>query len=285
MCKLLKQGVEYLVQQIIIPNIIWSAILDAASAVISIKYIVEAAQASINNQEIPPTTILIAGTCCLICLLSLVSNILFFIAYKKTHQPNQPYFPKLETDYRICSSEFELFFQDRKHIIQRQKITYQVIAESLEEIPHSMQWTGDGYGGSNLDPLSINKGYVLEEKKISSSIFHLAIKFPEKKMRGYSDTYSFETKIEDSKGKMLPVLGRLIKCQTDQLCLKVTAPPGVIENCKCFVSADIPGELKLSPEKEVIPEQVGEYWCYKWTIPNLELLRYYILQWSFVDKN
>lgn len=238
---------------------------------------------SVVKGEIRPATVIVAGIFSLICLLALISNVIFFVYYRELRK-NQLIVSKLQTDYKIVCSEFELFFRDRQHILQRQTITYAVESDFLESIPHSMQWTGDGYKGSVLTDNSRNKGYVLEEKRISGSIFNLSIKLPEKKQRGFSDTYSFETEIEDIKCKMLPVLGRIIKCKTEELCLKVTVLDGMIQKCVRFVSADNLGDIKLSPVEEVIPERVGEYWCYKWNITNLDLFRCYLLQWTFEDK-
>lgn len=177
-----------------------------------------------------------------------------------------------------------MFFQDRQHIIQRQKITFEVISEYLESIPHTMQWTGDMYANSSLDASSKKKGYELEITEKHTSYCNINIKFPEKKESGFSDTYSFETEVVDSKNKMRPVLARFIKCQTDYLCLKVTVPEGIIKECHSYVSADVPGDLKLSDVKEIIPEKVGQYWCYRFEKKDLELLRYYFLEWKFMNE-
>lgn len=279
----LKKWGAYLISQVIVPNVIWTALLSIPSAFLSVKAITDIAAAVMVSKAIPLNLLVTAGICTLICFLALLSN-LIFLAYKLLHK-EQPImqFPSLESSYRYSLMEYELYFKDREHILLRQTFHFEVSAENLTSISHIMQWTGNSYKPAVLSPESQQKGYHLKEKQKSAAMFGFDIVFPEPKAKGYSGSYSFELELEDLKLAMIPILAKLIKCETDKLVLKVTAPPGVIESCERLVSADITCDFILSEPQPVLLEKVGEYHCYRHTFTDLELLRYYMLRWNWAS--
>lgn len=192
-----------------------------------------------------------------------------------------PAFPPLDTRYTIQNLEFELYFKDRENIIQRHTVEYIVADKPLKTISHTMHWTGSGYLGSRLLPKSLNKGYTLEEESCGLGLHNINIVFPEEKMMGFSDKYSFESEISDEAHQMQPVLARIIKCRTNHLTLKVTVPKGMIKSCEKYVSADIPCEFILNGPEVVQAESVGDNDCYRFPVDNPELLRFYGLRWNF----
>lgn len=281
--KALRNGVSYLLFQVIIPNVIWLVLLSIPSAIFAVKAIISSVSSIIDGQPIPTNVLVTAGIGTLICLLALLSNILFvlFRFLRKKEPPVNQFPPTLETTYKINDAEYEIYFKDREHIFQRQTIHFEVTAPELRSIPHTMQWTGSSYKATTLDAQSLQQGYQLLEREKSSSIFGFDVLFPEKKVAGDVGTYSFETELEDAAHDMIPILARLIKCKTDKTTVKVTAPLGYIHSCEKLVSADVPCRLILSGPEPVTLEKVGEYSCYRFEFTKPELLRYYILRWKW----
>lgn len=275
------QGTLSYLWGVIVSNIVWLTILSIPSSIWGIKYIVAAVSAITAGGSVPIHILIISGICTLICLFSLLGVAVFFL-YNLLHK-EQPPFPSLESAYKLTRMDCELFFQDREHILQRLTVHFEVTAESLEAIPHTMHWTGSGYKPSTLVEKSLAKGYSMREKKRSASTFSFEVVFPEKKEKGYSDSYSFETVVEDAKHVMLPSLSWLIKCESEELILKVTAPPGIIQSCEQLISVDFPCDFILSEPQPVEPELVGNHHCYKYSFTDLQLLRYYMLRWEWTD--
>lgn len=194
-----------------------------------------------------------------------------------------PAFPPLDSRYKINNAEIEFFFEDREHIILRYAFSFCVKDESLDSIHHTMIWTGDSYAGSQLDQMSIQRGYQLEETESSASIFKITVTIPGEHHINDTGNYCFETKVTDRKHQMMPFLSHLIKCPTEQLSLKITAPQDIIQSCKQMVTADATCDFILSGPESVKPERVGNLFCYQHKFTNLDLLRYYRLNWVFTD--
>lgn len=261
--------------------------------------------------NIPLQSRILLGFCVVICALNIVGLLIYLIigihTYRKLKAEREqldaertqlvadkermnseavvPTFPPLESRYVITNAEIELFFEDREHITQRQTISFCVKDESLDSISHTMTWTGDGYGGSQLDKTSLQRGYHLTEAASSASIFKVTVTFPEEKPASDKGTYCIETKVTDTKHQMMPFLARLIKCPTEQLSLKITAPPGMIQSCKQMVTADSTCDFILSGPKLVKLERVGNLSYYQYKFDKPDLLRYYRLEWIFTDRS
>lgn len=288
------KGVRYLITQVIIPNVIWTALLGIPSAVFGIIYIVKGCQEFVAIGNVSPHTLAVAIVCVVICFLSLLFTVIYFfyqIHLNKQHTQGKgqeahqaPPFPPIRTGYAIVRAEFELHFKDRKHLLQRQKITYRVEEENVDAIDHTIQWTGDGSRQTRLKNESFKKGYRLKETK-AGSIRCIQVQLPEKKGPGFIDSYTIETEVSDTKCQMLPVLSRKIISPTERLCLKVTVPAGMIHNCERFVSVDFPPQHLLSEPVSVEAESFGDNLCYQYEFDNPELLRCYTLRWVFAENS
>lgn len=281
---------KYLVKDVIIPNVIWNKLLGILALLASLLgggRFIACWKATLDGKSISTFDRVFIGVCALICILDLIFLVIYFtygnyLRRQLKNAPNTvPAFPPLESSYSILHTEFELYFKDREHIVHRQSITYKVTSDRLDSIRHNMQWTGDGYHGSKLIPESQNKGYKLEEVKTSPTQIEIRIVFPEEQPKDHTDTYSFETEVTDFHHYMQPHLNRLIKCHTDRLSLKVTVPEGMIQSCQYYISADLTSDFILSGKKRVNYERVGNFYCYRHVFENLELLRYYRLEWEF----
>lgn len=307
-----KDAFKHFFTQIVFPGAIWDWIKTGGLLMLSLfglKKSRETWNILAVGGNIPLHSRILLGLCAVICALNIVSLLIYLIfgihTYRKQKAEREqldaeraqlaadkeridsaavvPNFPPLESRYIITNAEIELFFEDREHITQRQTISFCVKDEFLDSISHTMTWTGDGYGGSQLDLMSIQRGYKLTEAESSASIFKVTVTFPEEKRAGDKGTYCIETKVTDSKHQMMPFLSRTIKCPTEQLSLKITAPPGTIQSCKQMVTADSTCDFILSGPKSVKLERVGNLSYYQHKFNNLDLLRYYRLHWAFSD--
>lgn len=288
------KGVRYLITQVIIPNVIWTALLGIPGAVIGIIYIVKGCQELAAMGSISPLTLAIAIVCVVVCFLSLLFTVIYLfyqIRLNKQHKQGAeeqeahqaPPFPPIRTGYAIVRAEFELHFKDREHLLQRQKITYRVEEENVDSIDHTIQWTGTGYRQTRLKKESFNKGYRLKETK-AGNIICVKVLLPEKKGPGFSDSYTLETEVFDSEHQMFPALARRIMTPTEWLRLKVTVPEGMVQSCEQFVSVDFPPQYRLTEPISVEAENFGDNLCYQQEFRNPELLRYYVLRWIFIEN-
>lgn len=307
-----KNVFKHFFTQIVFPGAIWDWIKDGCLLILSIfglKKSEETWNILATGGNIPLHSRILLGFCVTICVLNIVGLIIYLIigvhTYRKQKAEREqldaeraqlaadkermnsetivPTFPPLESKYVITSAEIELFFEDREHITQRQTISFYVKGESLDSISHTMTWTGDSYSGSQLDKTSIQRGYQLTETESSASMFKVTVTFPEEKHVSDKGTYCIETKVTDTKHQMMPFLTRLIKCPTERLSLKITAPPDMIQSCKQMVTADSTCDFILSEPRSVKLERVGNLSYYQHKFDNPELLRYYRLHWVFAD--
>lgn len=282
----IRNGLRYLITQVIIPNLIWTALLAIPSAVVGIKYIVDGCLELAATGGVSPRTLVIAGVCVGVCLLSLLSAAASFFYQRRlskkggqeAHQA--PAFPPIRTGYAIVSSEVELYFKDREHIVQRQKITYRVEEEHVDAVEHTIQWTGEGRPQNRLKKESFRKGYRLEETRVGNTV-NVRVLLPEKKSPGFSDTYTLETEVLDTGHQMAPALARRIISPTESLRLKVTVPEGLIQDCERLVSVDFPPRYLLSKPAPAEAERFGDNLCYQYALEHPELLRHYSLRWTF----
>lgn len=282
------KGLRYLITQVIVPNLIWTALLGIPGAVIAIKYIVAGCQELATTGNISLRTFVIAAICVVVCFLSLLATVahFFYQSYlnkqrrQEAHQA--PAFPPIRTGYAIVSSEIELYFKDREHISQRQKITYRVEEENVDAIEHTIQWTGESRPQNRLKKESFRKGYRLEETRVGNTV-NVRVLLPEKKNPGFSDTYTLETEVLDTGHQMAPALARRIISPTELLRLKVTVPEGLIQDCERLVSVDFPPRYLLSEPTPVEAERFGDNLCYQYGLEHPELLRHYSLRWTFIE--
>lgn len=283
------KGLRYLITQVIVPNLIWTTLLGIPGAVIGIKYIVDGCLELATTGGVSTRTLVIAGICVGVCLLSLLSAAASFFYQRhlskegkqETHQA--PAFPPIRTGYAIVNSEIELYFKDREHIVQRQKITYRVEEEHVDSIEHTIQWTGESRPQNRLKKESFRKGYRLEETRVGNTV-SVKVLLPETKSPGFSDTYTLETEVLDTGHQMAPALARRIISPTESLRLKVTVPEGLIQNCEQLVSVDFPPRYLLSEPTPVEAERFGDNLCYQYVLEHPELLRHYSLRWTFIEE-
>lgn len=288
--KSLSEKISDFVEKIVLPNIMWYLVISTFSALYGMKYVVAGVLEIIKLGSPSALSLIIAGICIVTCIACIVVGVAVIWNLRKHDMVGKNIndgivIPEIEMGYEIDKAEFELYLKDRETITQRQTIKFRVVGEELKSIPVNMNWSGSGYGGSFLTKETIDKGYKLEVERNSSPIIRLYVVFPEAKHCGDTGEFSIESHLEDKTHTMWPTLGRLIKCKTKQLCLKVIAPPGLISKCERFVTVDQVGDIVLSPAVDVPKERIADYICYQHTFKDLELIRYYRLKWEFVDTN
>lgn len=308
-------GIKYFIMDVIVPNILWRLIIEGIAGIASVVgfyKIWETINKLIEAQNVHTSDYVFIAFCSVICVLNILLIVTFFVFGLKLNKDQKrkdfmlkekeeqlkkekeqgdnvnpenivPPFPPLQASYKISDISFELFFKDREHIILRETVKYTVVDPVLKAIPSRMLWTGDNNAKFYFDDVSKRKGYDLEIKS-GISVYNMNIIFPEERTAGYSDSYTLITEVEDTSHQMMPHLSRLIKCYTEKLSLKVTAPEGLINSCKWLISADQASDFILSGPKDVKPEIVGDKYCYKKNFEKIDLLRYYKLIWDFSNK-
>ena len=267
---------------LIVSNIIWSIIISIPAAIMGIFTTIKIIKIQVLAQQIPIKWVVLHIITIGICIILLVINIIYCI-YKVYVNKKRPSFPKIESDYIIKKSEFELFFRDRANIEQRQSIELQVLKDNFSRIVNTIYWTGDKYLGSKLLK-GAEANLRLEENVRSHSPYKVSIIMPEKVKRNDIFSYSMQTVVNDDDESMEPYLSKVIKCQTEELILKLTAPVGLVENVKFLISADQAKELVLEEPDIITHRKVGDYDYYEVKLKNLELLHYYSLTWKFSNN-
>ena len=269
------KAIKYIMTDVIVPNIIWVGLGLFLASIIGISNTLKALLTFLSQGTLAQRECLIALVSMILCLFGGVVGIICLAKAKKGFNF------QISSTYTVLDSEFELFFETREKIVNRQKISFMVTAPSLDRIVHTITWTGSSLGNCDLDAESKRRGYTLKKVKNSSEIHVFYVIFPKEYKFGEKDSYSIETFVEDNNHSMLPFLSRHIKCQTDLLTLKITAPIGMLDDCKYFISADQEGEMRLSEPISVERELVGNYYCYKQKVTDLDVLRFYRISWQF----
>lgn len=268
----------YLWQQVILPNLIWTAFIGVPSAGVSAYSIYKMVSEFIRVGTIPTPYLVLTIVTLVIDLIILIIGILYLISHF-LNKRNVPAFPKLTFDYKVISSEYELFFTDREHITQTQDVCLEVLCESIEEITHNMTWTGQKYCKSDLS--SECKDVELVDTDRTTPPYSVKIRFKHPLRSGDSASYKFQTRVEDQSRIMMPRLSKIIKCQTDKLMIRVTAPKGMLKNVVSVVATDYTLDIPLGNPKPIPAKSVGLYDSFEWSIEELELLRCYSICWDF----
>lgn len=274
----LKKLISYLWHQVVFPNLIWTAMIGVPSAVAYAYGMYKTISNYIATGNITKTYLVLAIVSSVINVLILIWGI-FYIIYYVGHKKNVPDFPKLTFDYRVNSTEYELFFETRENIIQTQCVHLEALNDNLEEISHNMTWTGQKYCKSVLDPECDSA--VLIDTNRTSAPYTVKVKFNHPLRRGDRAYYKFRTYVEDASMSMMPYLSKIIKCQTEKLVIRVTAPTGMLKNAYFRVTTDSLQDIQLDEPKQIPAKSVGHYDLFEWTVENLELLRCYSICWEF----
>lgn len=275
MKKKLKEVFDYFILQVFIPNIVWTALGLLGVSIIGIVDTIKALYGYLFNEAIVSRESIIALIAIVICILGGITSV---VSIRRLSKKTSPI---VESTYTITDSEFELFFETREKIVNRQTIFFTVTASKLDKISHTFVWTGSSFTSCDLDSDSKQRGYRLKEERKSSGIYVYSVLFPETYKFEEKGNYTLEAKVEDANHSMLPFLSRSIKCQTDKLNLKVTAPIGMIKKCEYYVSVDSAGEMQLTEIEKIKRELVGNNECYRKQVLDLDMLRYYRLSWEF----
>lgn len=275
MKKKLKGVFDYLIKQVIVPNIIWAALGLILVSILGMVNTIKALLNYLSKGVIVNEASILALIAIVICLFGGITSVVFIRRLSKKTSPI------VESTYTITDSEFELFFETREKIVNRQTIFFTVTASKLDKISHTFVWTGSSFTSCDLDSDSKQRGYRLKEERKSSGIYVYSVLFPETYKFREKGNYTLEAKVEDANHSMLPFLSRSIKCQTDKLNLKVTAPIGMIKKCGYYVSVDSAGEMQLTEIEKIKRELVGNNECYRKQVLDLDMLRYYRLSWEF----
>lgn len=270
--------VSYLWHQVILPNLIWMALIGVPSAVAYAYSMYKTIRSFIETGTIPGCYLALAVVTLAINAIIFVIGIIFII-YHVFHKKNVPDFPKLTFDYRVTSAEYELFFENREKIIQTQCVYLEALSDNLEEISHNMTWTGQKYCKSVLDLEC--KDVELIDTERESAPYAVKIKFKHPLRRGDQAFYKFQTYVEDESLTMMPYLSKIIKCQTEKLVIRVTAPKGMLKNTYFKITTDSLQDIQLDEPKPIHAKSVGPYDLFEWTVENLELLRCYSICWEF----
>lgn len=274
----LKKLVSYLWHQVIFPNLIWTAIIGVPSAAIYVFGVYKAITSFVSTGNIPMFYLVLSVVTLIINAIIFIGGVIYLIYYF-FHKKNMPKFPELTFDYRVTSSEYELFFESREKIIQTQCVHLEALNDNLKEVSHNMTWTGQKYGKSVLDVECT--GVTLIDTDRTSAPYPVKIKFEHPLRRGDQASYKFSTYVEDTALSMMPFLSKIIKCQTEKLVIRVTAPRGMIKNPYFRVTTDSLQDIQLDTPKPIQVKCVGHYELYEVTVTNLELLRCYSICWEF----
>lgn len=269
----------YLWKNVISTNLIWSAIIGLPTIIGYIGYVWHTVVQFSKNTNIPKSYFIVTTIAIVFCTLLSILYIVYFIQYCRSKK-KKPIFPVLTSDYKVTNAEYELFFKDRTHIIQTQSAYIIALKDRLEKIDHNMGWTGQTYVKSILS--SKCTGMTLTDTTRKTYPFQVSINFNRPLDCGQGAFYEFQTIVEDPTFSMIPYLTKVIKCQTGKMTIKVTAPTDMLKNMRACIYADGMREIKLSNPLPIPPKHVGDYDLFEWPIENLELLRYYSLEWDFV---
>lgn len=279
----LKNGIKYLMFQVIIPNVIWLIIISIPSAIAGLFFFTKAIIDYANNKAIPTALFIAQLVAAGICILTLIADIIYLV-YRFFYRKNHPIFPKLESEYKITHSEQEFFFRDREHIIFRQHIDFVSLNKDLKHFEHTYYWSGQKYIKTILTK-GKERGVILSDSNRTSSPYTVSVDFPREIAYNQSDNYSIETIVEDENHSMIPYLSKMIKCATKNMTLKVTAPTGMLLNVRALVSTDYKSDIILEPEKTLSPIKVGDNEVFEYSWQDLNLLHCYTLAWEFNNDN
>ena len=268
----------YLWKNVIFPNLIWTAIIGIPAILGYVGYAWHTVVQFSKSNNVPSNYFIITTITIVLCTILLVLYIIHFVQCRKSKK-RRPVFPVLTSDYKITDAEYELFFKDRTHITQTQSANIISLKDNLEKIDHNMAWTGQSYIQSTLS--STCTGMTLTDTTRKTYPFQVTINFNKPLACGKEVFYEFQTIVEDPSCSMIPYLMKAVKCQTEKMTIKVTAPTGMLKNVKACIYADGMREIKLSEPVSIAPKRVGDYDLFEWPIVNLELLRYYGLEWDF----
>lgn len=272
---------------VIVPNVTWNAIVAIPTAFVYLYGCYKTIQTYIATAEVPRSLVFLMIASLSVNFLILVLGIVYVI-YRSRRKAYTPEFPKLESDYRIISAECEFYFRTRDKIEQRQYYEIEVLDDALEEILHNLQWTGQKYeksklgeGDNSATQRCNNDGITLIDTNRSSSPYPVKIKFNPVLRRGDIKSYSFTTFVSDTSKTMLPFVGKIIKCQTDRLVLRVTAPRGMIANPTFKISTDHLQDIPLDDPIPITAKVVGNNDTFEYVVNKAELLRFYSISWDF----
>ncbi len=268
----------YLWNQVIVPNLIWSAIVTIPSALCFAYSLYRSYKLIMISQPLPMHYLVMILGSGFVCLISLTLYIIYFFHYLH-HKKNINIFPSFTTDYRISEAEYELFFRDRQHLTQTQTVTIISQDDSLREIKHTMNWTGQQYIKSVLSPSCRNMTLIDTTRKTAP--FSVIIRLDNPLQRGSPVQYSFTTEVKDASCSMIPYLTKFVRCQTEKLTIKVTAPKGMLKNVHRCIYGDPELDIPLDAPVPVQANNAGDYEVFEYTFSELELLRYYAICWSF----
>lgn len=270
-----KKAFHYLVHGVIIPNVIWAVLLSIPATGIYIwKLVMELA----TNETLPHNYFVIFLCAIGGAVVLVIIDIVYLVRYYSSKKC-RPSFPELTFDYKVSDAEYELYFIDRTHIVQTQAINMVALKDGLENIDHRMGWTGQTYVGSSLTDKC--RGITLTDTTKSTFPLCVSINFNKPLKRGERAFYEFESKVEDPTCSMVPFLAKAIKCETDKIRIKVTAPRGMIKKANGCVYADGMRQIRLKEPVVIYSNRAGACDVFEWEIEQLELLRYYSLEWEF----
>lgn len=273
-----KRFLRFLWKDVIFTNLIWSVIVGLPSILAYIGYVWHTVVQFSKSNNIPPRYFTVTTIVIVLCILLLALYTIYFVQQWRSKK-RRPVFPALTFDYKITDAEYELFFRDRNHIVQTQSANIISLKDNLASIDHNMAWTGQTYIQSALTSRCI--GMTLTDTTRKTSPFRVSINFNQPLVCGQKVFYEFQTTVEDPTCSMIPHLTKVIKCQTEKMTIKVTAPAGMLKNVRTCVYADDMRDIKLREPTAISSKRVGDYDLFEWPIKDLELLRYYSLEWDF----
>lgn len=281
--KRIKEWAKYLLLQVIIPNVIWIIIISIPSAITGLIFFTKAVIDFAKNKAGYKTLFIVQLVAAGICILTLIADIIYLV-YRFFYRKNHPVFPTIESKYKITYSEQEFFFRDREHIVFRQHIDFVSLKEDLKHFEHTYYWSGQKYIKTILTS-GTERGVTVTDTNRTSSPYTISVDFPREIGYNQMDNYCLETHVKDENHSMIPYLGKIVKCATKSIKLKVTAPIGMIHNVRALVSTDYSGDIILEPEKKLNPSKVGDNEVFEYSWNDLDLLHCYTLVWDFIDDN
>ena len=275
----MKKKLINLVKNFLLPNIAWTILISLPSAIAGLVSSAKLLLTKFSNASIPWYLILIFVIANIICVSVLFIDSVLCIYYFYTKK-KRPVFPTITSDYQVESAEFELYFRDRTHIINKTSTQIIALKDEVKELVYNMMWTGQTYKKSELIS-GADRGIKLIDSTRSSSPHKISIQFNRPLSRYNKEKIEFHTHVEDKDQLMLPFYSKVIKSQMDQMTIRVVAPVGLLKNVNYLITADQAREIILEKPKELPCKKIGEYEVYEQQVSKPELLHFYVISWSF----
>lgn len=172
------------------------------------------------------------------------------------------------------------FSGNRNNIESRRTTEVQLLKDGIQKLTRQITWTGSSYDGTELVREYGTPDITLVEIQNKSPYLYDII-FNNEKKKNDKICYQLLTKAKDEKQVMEPYLAHMVKYKTQQLTIKVTVPPKLINNVEATIYADLKMDTKINNER-IEPKMLsnGEL-EYTFSTKDANMNYTYAIEWSF----